>query len=702
MNEQREYLIMNKSSVIKQQKFSFWLVIFLLVSHSPAFAMPAADGFGADAGDFAADQRDGGLPSIPENDHEFADEANQINEFELLQNDSGAEECSGSGRGCLNRNGKVYGFLKSVTGWRPWRTKASRVNQPAHAAAASGSADPVASPVASDDTSIVLSSTNAAGSPRASSIANSTERRAPRARRVTDAARGFIRMGADTGNFIKNVAGTGINFIRDTPHMVGRAFDRKAEQAGEQFTKGIISALKGAKKDDKPGEIGTLLSEIGVDVLKGAGRGNQAEEGGSEAGKIGTRFLRSSLEGAGEGSNVDESGTAAGKLGSRFVKSSLEGANEGSHVDEGGTAAGKLGSRFTRNAVDEYQKDDAASEYGFKTARRGLKYWAAAVGITAVAVVGAYFLTRYLERRYFQPDLAIEESEHRVVSYLRSFWSSKKEPTLDDLVFVPETRAQIVGFANELKTATQHGLPLPTSLFVGPSGTGKTAAARIIAKQNGFSYVFISGSSFAQFPESEGLTAMKQLFAWADRHGKAFIFIDEIDFFLASHDKKLTARARAFQSHFLALMSEKSPNYTVVATANRPQDLDVAVARRFTDTILMALPTAAARTDLLRFYFKRLILEDKAFNIRVQNQFIHDESYLAELTEETKGFSAADMRDVVETSKLLTLGKSKPVLTPVVVHKAVDRIREKKRTIGVQPLPDQLDSEADSMAAEVA
>lgn len=85
----------------------------------------------------------------------------------------------------------------------------------------------------------------------------------------------------------------------------------------------------------------------------------------------------------------------------------------------------------------------------------------------------------------------------------------------------------------------------------------------------------------------------------------------------------------------------------ILATTNRPWDLDSAILRRFEKRILVDLPEETARTDIFKHYFSQSIgLSEKHFE---------------ELASVTESFSGSDIKNVCKEAcmkKLRELIKS--------------------------------------------
>ena len=89
---------------------------------------------------------------------------------------------------------------------------------------------------------------------------------------------------------------------------------------------------------------------------------------------------------------------------------------------------------------------------------------------------------------------------------------------------------EVVDFLKEPERFLEIGAKIPKGvLLVGPPGTGKTLIARAVAGEAGVPFLSVSGSDFMEMFVGVGASRVRDLFESARKHGRAIIFIDEID-----------------------------------------------------------------------------------------------------------------------------------------------------------------------------
>ncbi|HEY3548525.1 MAG TPA: ATP-binding protein [Propionicimonas sp.] len=187
--------------------------------------------------------------------------------------------------------------------------------------------------------------------------------------------------------------------------------------------------------------------------------------------------------------------------------------------------------------------------------------------------------------------------------------------------------------------------PIKGVLFTGPPGTGKTLLAQIIAAQASAEFYKISGPEIFSkwYGQSEEL--IRRLFEAAASHDRAIVFFDEIDSVASGRDEGSHEVSRRVVAQLLTAMDgfTRDSNVVVIATTNRPQDLDPALRRpgRFDWEIEFPLPSRDDRVEILRQSARRL---------RTQVSLPHHA-----IAEATDGWSAAELAAIWSEAALLAV-----------------------------------------------
>jgi transitional endoplasmic reticulum ATPase len=147
-------------------------------------------------------------------------------------------------------------------------------------------------------------------------------------------------------------------------------------------------------------------------------------------------------------------------------------------------------------------------------------------------------------------------------------------------------------------------------LFTGDPGTGKTMLARIIAKESNVRFYLIKGPEIVSKWHGQTEDILRKIFAHAATNAEgAIIFFDEIDSIASQRDEDAHEASKRLVAQLLTLMDGfTKSNVVVIATTNRPQDIDVALLRpgRFDWEINFPLPDESGREEILRISSKEI------------------------------------------------------------------------------------------------
>ncbi|MEZ4451859.1 MAG: ATP-binding protein [Nannocystaceae bacterium] len=138
------------------------------------------------------------------------------------------------------------------------------------------------------------------------------------------------------------------------------------------------------------------------------------------------------------------------------------------------------------------------------------------------------------------------------------------------------------------------------ALFTGPSGTGKTMAAAIVARELGLDLYRIDLSRIVSKYIGETEKQLAQLFAEAEASDVA-LFFDEADALFGKRSAVEDAHDRYanIEVAFLLQKIETHPGVVILAS-NLRSNLDEAFLRRLQVCVDFALPSAAERTEIWR------------------------------------------------------------------------------------------------------
>lgn len=221
--------------------------------------------------------------------------------------------------------------------------------------------------------------------------------------------------------------------------------------------------------------------------------------------------------------------------------------------------------------------------------------------------------------------------------------------TFDDVAGNEEAKESVMDIIDFLKNPDKYknyDARMPKGIILyGEPGTGKTLIAKAVAGEAKVPFFAMSGSDFIQVYVGVGASRIRQLFKKARGHGKAVIFIDEIDAIGKKRSNSASGGSDERDQTLNALLTEMSgfnekEGIIVMAATNRLDILDSALLRpgRFDRHIEINLPDVLAREKILNLYLKKKPLGDVN---------------LHELAKKTAYFSGAKLENLVNEAAIL-------------------------------------------------
>ena len=263
----------------------------------------------------------------------------------------------------------------------------------------------------------------------------------------------------------------------------------------------------------------------------------------------------------------------------------------------------------------------------------------------------------------------------------------RPEVRFDDVIGATAAKEELQFFIDYLKNPRRFaalGLKPPRGvLLYGPPGTGKTMLARAMAGESNLAFIPATASSFVTIWQGSGPENVRQLFERARRYAPAIVFIDEIDAIGrvrsgasgAAHGEEMALNALLTEMDGFTGPSPDRPVFVLAATnfKVRSEDqesperstrtLDPALVRRFSRTILVDLPDAAAR----RTYLAQRLSENGSVAI--------SDGAIDLLAEKSVGMSISDIEGVIEAAARTALKKGKK-MNDQFLQEAIDSARE--------------------------
>jgi cell division protease FtsH len=226
----------------------------------------------------------------------------------------------------------------------------------------------------------------------------------------------------------------------------------------------------------------------------------------------------------------------------------------------------------------------------------------------------------------------------------------------------------IVKFLKNPQKYKEVGAEIPKGiLFFGEPGTGKTMIAKAIANEAGIPFIPTCGSDFVEKYVGVGAQRIRELFETARKHKECIIFIDEIDAIGKTRGKSENSELDSSLNALLVEMDgfKSTGHVLVIASTNRRDMLDDALLRpgRFDKHIKVGLPDYTGRLEILKLYAK--------------NKKLSKEVVLEKIAKLTRGFSGADLANLLNEAAMLTAFRDKNKTTMQEIDDAHFRVLTK-------------------------
>ena len=232
------------------------------------------------------------------------------------------------------------------------------------------------------------------------------------------------------------------------------------------------------------------------------------------------------------------------------------------------------------------------------------------------------------------------------------------------LVETPNTKWDDIGGVDDvkrdLKEAIEWPLKFPDSflrmgikppkgvLLYGPPGTGKTLLAKAVANESEANFIQVKGPSLLSMWVGKSEEGVRKIFERARQVSPCVIFFDEIDSLASRRGSAMGNSSKVTDNVLNQMLSEMDgiedlSNVIVIGATNRPDMLDPALMRpgRFDRIVYVPLPKEDGRLAIL--------------NIHTKNMPLDKDIDLKKLSEDTIGYTGADIESLVREAAMLAL-----------------------------------------------
>jgi len=293
----------------------------------------------------------------------------------------------------------------------------------------------------------------------------------------------------------------------------------------------------------------------------------------------------------------------------------------------------------------------------------------------------------FLEKKLLNPQLILPNSSYGRLDRIRRWWSQYKTPFVILNESVNKKLDAIKEKVKVIKTAINAGksLTYDNLLLHGPSGTGKSLIAQIIADYSNMDFLPVSAPSLLQSGILMSIKYLDQLFAMAQASSYgAVIFIDQADL-LFTHRSLLKndPEHNKVVSHLESLLSKNSNKYMIIASTTAIQRIDNAILPTFNDHLEIPLPDILSRIKLIAFYTQAILFNQKE-NTKLfidQARTLLSKEYMIDIAQQIEGLSPADIKNMIMTIRKKSLTTHNEVPTQKIVSEAIAQAVEKRQTL---------------------
>jgi AAA+ superfamily predicted ATPase len=230
----------------------------------------------------------------------------------------------------------------------------------------------------------------------------------------------------------------------------------------------------------------------------------------------------------------------------------------------------------------------------------------------------------------------------------------------DDLILPEETKEDLQTYCEILRRHEHYagqGIHVPKGLLlVGPPGTGKTQAARVLSREAGFKFITASTADLKVGWIGHASAKVKEVFLEARSHSAALLFLDELDAICPPRGQYNDCISQEVTAQLLTEIDGVNSNgqaIFVVAATNRVDQIDAALLSRFTEHLVIGLPGPEDRMALLKLFIGRTPLSGSNGTSNSPEIEI-----LARLSLASENKSGRDLKNLVDKARMQAIKRS--------------------------------------------
>ena len=203
----------------------------------------------------------------------------------------------------------------------------------------------------------------------------------------------------------------------------------------------------------------------------------------------------------------------------------------------------------------------------------------------------------------------------------------------------------VINILRNTEKAKKYKISIPNGMLLyGPPGCGKSFFAEKFAEESGYNFIYVKSSDLASIYVHGSQEKIGKLFDEARENAPTILCFDEFDALVPNRDNINNASQSGEVNEFLSQLNNCGQDGVfVIASTNRPQNIDKAVLRRgrIDKIIYLPVPDKDARAGIFQIH-----MADRPYDIGI------DYDKLAELT---VNYVASDIAYIVNEAARIAL-----------------------------------------------
>lgn len=186
-----------------------------------------------------------------------------------------------------------------------------------------------------------------------------------------------------------------------------------------------------------------------------------------------------------------------------------------------------------------------------------------------------------------------------------------------------EVTRSVLNILRNTEKAKRYKISIPNGMLLyGPPGCGKSFFAEKFAEESGYNFIYVKSSDLASIYVHGSQEKIGKLFDEARENAPTILCFDEFDALVPNRDKINNASQSGEVNEFLSQLNNCGQDGVfVIASTNKPQNIDKAILRRgrIDKIIYLPIPDKEARAGIFQIH-----LNDRPYEIGINYSRLAD------------------------------------------------------------------------------